>query len=126
MYIHVRCGTNKNGFTKLCSVIKQFRGESPNLAMEYGEQGSEDRDYRQNQSHLSKVLKQNKALQRPFSLVTLNLTRQQDYLDSKYVIPSSPTKKVSEVCSITLRATEMAVFTRLRHPTAPTSCVTLK
>lgn len=43
----------------------------------------------------------------------------------KVNIPSSPTKNVSDVCSITLRATEIALFTLFRQPTAPTSWVTL-
>lgn len=41
-------------------------------------------------------------------------------------LPKSPTIRVWSVWSITARATAMAVFTRRRHPTAPTSMVDLE
>ena len=42
------------------------------------------------------------------------------------LVANSPTSSVCVVCSITLLATEIADFTRLRHPTDPTSCVSLR
>ena len=41
-------------------------------------------------------------------------------------VANSPTSSVCVVCSMTLLATEIADFTRLRHPTDPTSCVSLR